>query len=55
MTATDAKSDSTALAPTVEAFALSPSTEVWMERMMRAGERMHRDEDYRQEIAGRLS
>ncbi len=36
-------------------FPVSPSTEAWIERMMRAGERMHRDEDYRREIAKRLS
>jgi len=35
--------------------AVAPSTEAWIERMMRAGERMHRDEDYRREIAKRLS
>ncbi len=35
--------------------ALPPLTEAWIERMMRAGERMHRDEDYRLEIAKRLS
>lgn len=38
-----------------EGFPVSPSTEAWIERMMRAGERMHRDEDYRREIAKRLS
>ena len=36
-------------------FSVSPSTEAWIERMMRAGERMHRDEDYRRKIARRLS
>lgn len=56
MTATgSSKSGGTAPAPTVEASALSPLTEAWIERMMRAGERMHRDGDFRQEIAGRLS
>lgn len=38
-----------------EGVPVSPSTEAWIERMMRAGERMHRDEDYRREIAKRLS
>jgi hypothetical protein len=38
-----------------EGFPVSPSTEAWIERMIRAGERMHRDEDYRREIAKRLS
>lgn len=41
--------------PVVGDEALAPSTEAWIERMMRAGERMHRDEDYRLEIAKRLS
>lgn len=51
----NSKSGGTAPVPTVEASALPPSTEAWIERMMRAGERMHRDEDYRREIAERLS
>lgn len=38
-----------------EASALPASTEAWIERMMRGAERMHRDENYRREIAQRLS
>lgn len=38
-----------------EVSALPASTEDWIERMMRGMERMHRDEDYRLEIAKRLS
>lgn len=41
--------------PIVGEEALTPSTEAWIERMMRGAERMHRDEDYRLEIAKRLS
>lgn len=41
--------------PIVGEEALAPSFEAWIERMMRAGERMHRDEEYRLEIAKRLS
>ena len=41
--------------PVAEKEAFSPSTEAWIERMMRGAERMHRDEAFRQEIAKRLS
>lgn len=38
-----------------EGFLVSSETEAWIRRMMAGAERMHRDEDYRREIAKRLS